>query len=139
MPKVVSITGSCGYANHEQVREFVRSLAKGTIVISGGAPGVDTIAVLEAKACGLPFEVYHAKWRVQGMYNKFAGHERNAVLVERGQTFAIFWDGRSPGTGNMIDQVLAACKPLLINPRGPRGAVSSPSLVPRTSGTQKCP
>lgn len=49
----VAIVGSRTHPDLEIVRTYVRSLAVGTVVISGGAEGVDRAAVEEATAAGL--------------------------------------------------------------------------------------
>lgn len=95
----IAIVGSRNYSNPNDVREFVRSLEPNTIVISGGAPGVDTVAIDEAKLIGLRTEVYPADWRTLG---KSAGFIRNRQLVELCDRLVAFWDGESRGTKHSI-------------------------------------
>ncbi len=49
----VAIVGSRAHPNLDLVREYVRSLPPGTVVISGGAAGVDSVAVMTALASEL--------------------------------------------------------------------------------------
>ena len=93
-----------------EVREYVRALPKGTWIISGGAPGVDEVAVTAAKLAGMPKpHVFEANWKRHG---KQAGHIRNdqiiAFLVENGGGLTAFWDGKSSGTSSIITKAIKA-------------------------------
>jgi hypothetical protein len=98
----VAIVGSREYPDLNFVRRYVRLLAMkhpGITVISGGARGVDTVAVQEAKRCGLPVEVYKADWNTHG---RGAGFIRNAVIVDNADVVISFWDGQSRGTQHTV-------------------------------------
>jgi hypothetical protein len=109
----VAIVGSRTFAYPEKVREYVRSLPPGTIVVSGGAKGVDTIAEKEAIRCGLEIEIYYAKWNKHG---KMAGYIRNTDIVEAADHIVAFWDGESTGTRDTISKTLRAKKRLTMIP-----------------------
>lgn len=80
----VAIVGSRprAWPHPDDVRTFVTALVAdlpvGTIVISGGAEGVDTWAVDAAKGRGLPFIVHPVDWQLHG---RSAGAVRNAAIV----------------------------------------------------------
>jgi hypothetical protein len=67
----VAIVGSRVHPNLEVVRKYVRSLPEDTIVISGGAYGVDKAAASEARKCGLTV--------IEWMPLHFDNHHRPAI------------------------------------------------------------
>lgn len=70
-----------------------------TVVLSGAAPGVDTLGEAWAAAQGLPAERYPAPW---ARYPKTAGRMRNVQMSRRADALIAVWDGSSPGTRHMI-------------------------------------
>jgi len=98
----------------ERVREYVRSLPAGTIVVSGGASGVDQCAEAEAKACGLNVEIHYPQWRGPNGFNRGAGFARNRAIVHAADAVTAFWDEVSRGTRHTIDVTLEMGKPLIV-------------------------
>jgi hypothetical protein len=83
------------------VRKAVLSFPDDTLVISGGARGVDSLAVMVAKGRGLQKPLVHpAEW---DRYGNKAGYLRNIDIVIDAELVAAFWDGKSPGTRSTID------------------------------------
>src|SRR5204862_464610 len=68
-------------------------------VITGGARGVDSVAHEAAKGLKLKTRVFMAEW---DKYGKKAGYIRNERMARSGDFLLAIWDGRSPGTRNMI-------------------------------------
>lgn len=95
----VAIIGSREYPDMERVRAYVATLPEGTVVLSGAAPGVDTVAAEAARARGLEVVEIPALWR---LYGKGAGPIRNSEIVEQAEKVIAFWDWRSPGTWDAI-------------------------------------
>lgn len=71
-----------------------------TSVLSGGAKGVDTLAIRYAKRNNKPYRIINAKWEHEG---KAAGYLRNARMAAVADALIAVWDGKSRGTKNMID------------------------------------
>ena len=71
-----------------------------TVVCSGGAPGVDTIAVKYAKARGIATEVISAK--EQGEFSSHRAFQRNEEIIRSSDEVFAFWDGQSNGTRHAI-------------------------------------
>lgn len=69
-------------------------------VISGGATGVDAMGERYAQESQLPVQVYAADWNQHG---RAAGPIRNRTMAQNADALIAIWDGRSPGTKNMID------------------------------------
>lgn len=78
-------------------------------VISGGAPGVDTMA-REWCEFGSPtkFKEYPADWNAHG---KAAGPIRNQRMVDACDFALVIWDGKSRGTKDSIARLLKSGKP----------------------------
>lgn len=79
-----------------------------TVVLSGTAPGVDTLGEAWAAAQGLPAERYPAPW---AQYPKTAGRMRNVQMSRRADALIAVWDGTSPGTRHMISLMYRLRKP----------------------------
>lgn len=101
----VAIVGSRRYANRSEVEDAVNRLGDNDIVISGGCAGVDTWAVIKAKARGLKTEVYlpklktrMTKWEATQAY-----YARNEEVVRRSEIVLAYVAGdRKGGTENTI-------------------------------------
>jgi len=72
-------------------------------IISGTARGADQLGEHYAKVKDIPIERYPAKWKVNGVFNRAAGYQRNVVMAQNATHLLAFWDGRSRGTKHMID------------------------------------
>lgn len=91
--------------------------AKVTEVVSGGARGVDSIAIAWAKRHNIPYKIFKAKWddldapgavvdvhpTFDGFYNKIAGIQRNHEMGDYAEALVAIWDGKSSGTRDMIE------------------------------------
>jgi hypothetical protein len=81
LPPVVAIVGSRTFGREDWVRGFVQRLKKGSIVVSGGAKGVDWWAESEAIKQKIRNKIFHVEdfeWQALG---KRAGMVRNEVLL----------------------------------------------------------
>lgn len=74
-----------------------------TSVVSGCAPGVDTLGEEFAHYMNLPVHPYPANWTKYGMA---AGPIRNRQMAENAEALIAVWDGKSPGTEDMINQAM---------------------------------
>lgn len=104
---IIGVVGSRKYPNLQGVRNYIASLPLDTIIVSGGAPGVDRTAVTEANRLGLKTIVYAADWN---RYGKQAGFLRNTTIVEASEKLVAFWDGESHGTLDSITKAVKAGK-----------------------------
>lgn len=107
----VAIVGSRGFADLQQVRRLIWSLAnRGSVeIVSGGARGVDEEARRMAEVHHMPYTEFPADWATHG---KRAGFVRNQQIVDYADRIVAFWDGESPGTKSTIDLALKARKPV---------------------------
>jgi hypothetical protein len=96
----VAIVGSREYPNLSKVRAYIQNPPINTVIVSGGARGVDKCAEKVATSIGLKTEIYLADWY---RYGKAAGMKRNQQIVEASDRVVAFWDRESRGTKNSID------------------------------------
>lgn len=97
--KHIAIIGSRNFPEPGPVAAFVTCLPADTVVVSGGAPGVDSFAEEAAKANGLETLIFPADWDGLG---RQAGPIRNAQIVAQADRVVVFWDGASRGTLNTV-------------------------------------
>jgi hypothetical protein len=70
------------------------------MLISGKARGADSLGEQYAKLRGFPVLEFPANW---DLYGKSAGYKRNAEMAKIATHCVCFWDGKSKGTGHMIN------------------------------------
>lgn len=95
---------------------LLEPMAKDTVVVSGGARGVDSLAAKAAARLGLRSDIYPANWKALG---KRAGFARNQTIVDNSDVIHAFWDGRSRGTRHTIQLARTAGKPVHLHPLWP--------------------
>ena len=69
-----------------------------TQVVSGAARGADALGEAWAQARGIAIRQFPADWS----HGRSAGPIRNARMAAYADALVAVWDGRSPGTRNMI-------------------------------------
>ena len=79
-----------------------------TEVVSGCATGIDTLGERWARSNNLPIKEMPANWNQHG---KAAGPIRNREMAKYADAAVIIWDGKSPGTRNMVDEMIRQKKP----------------------------
>jgi hypothetical protein len=82
-----------------------------TEVVSGGAPGIDTLGEVRAALSGMPVKRFPADWK---KYGRSAGPIRNRAMAEYADRLLAVWDGQSRGTKNMIDEMTKLGKPVFV-------------------------
>lgn len=95
----LAIVGSRTYPNLYLVSEYINTLSKNTVIISGGAKGVDTIAKITAFQLHMSYKEFPANWK---LYGKKAGFLRNIEIVNYANKIVAFWDSQSKGTLSTI-------------------------------------
>jgi len=101
------IAGSRSFTDYGRLEKEVLSFLKEhkaknekVSIISGRAKGADTLGEKFADKFGLEKILMPAEWE---KYGKAAGHIRNRVMRGMATHCMVFWDGKSPGSKNMID------------------------------------
>jgi hypothetical protein len=70
-------------------------------VVSGGAKGADLLGEMFAREKGITTKCFLPDW---DFYGKKAGMLRNKEMAFYADALIAFWDGKSKGTKNMIDE-----------------------------------
>jgi hypothetical protein len=122
--EAIVVAGSRAYNDFAQFKliledylclEFPKS---SIIFISGKArSGPDDMIIRWCRENGYAWTEYPADWddisapgsfvkrnRRGNLYNAAAGHQRNRTMAEAATQVLVFWDGKSPGTRNMIEE-----------------------------------
>lgn len=82
-----------------------------TEVVCGMATGVDTLGYRWAQCNNISIKEMPAQWH---QYGKRAGPVRNKQMAEYADAAVIIWDGKSPGSRNMINEMIRAKKPYYV-------------------------
>lgn len=130
------IAGSRSITNYAIVRAAIiesglwGQYGKAIEVVSGKAPGVDTLGEEFAKRAGLrkPHE-FPAAWddiKAKGAvvrytrggkpYNAVAGHWRNEKMAQMADEALVVWDGKSTGSLDMLHRMIELHKPVYLYP-----------------------
>ena len=80
-------------------------------IICGDAQGADAMGLAYASNHGLKVEHFPAEW---GKFGSAAGPIRNKKMAQNADAVIVFWDGKSPGTKNMIKNAKAEGLPCTI-------------------------
>ena len=102
----IAIIGSRNFRMTVRIRAKVRQIAglshlgDPITIISGGASGVDTEAVRNARELGLV--AYDIKPDMSAEYDVKQFHIRNDKIIAEADKVIAFWDGESKGTESVI-------------------------------------
>jgi hypothetical protein len=81
-----------------------------TEIVSGKAPGIDTVGEAWAISNGLRVAEFPAEWDL----GKHAGFLRNAQMAEYADAALVIWDGKSKGSADMLKHMHRLSKPVAI-------------------------
>jgi predicted Rossmann-fold nucleotide-binding protein len=126
----VAIIGSRKYSDMEQVKRYVEELPEETIVISGGAKGVDSMAEEVARQRGLEVVVIRPDYAAFPGRPRSAPIARNREIVRQADRVVAFWDGESRGTHNAIAFALQEGKAVVLFLLASSNYPPAPSLPP---------
>lgn len=116
MSERVAVVGSRQWWPPWVIHRMIDTLDPGTTIVSGGAPGADTIAwsfVVGGRQGRYRMDEKAAEWQD---YGKAAGPMRNAKIVEDSDWGVAFWDGKveHSGTLDCVRKFMAAGKCVVV-------------------------
>lgn len=97
------IAGGRDFSDYDLLTREVETLIVGEShveIVSGGAKGADRLGEFFAIDHDLPIKRFPADW---DRYGKAAGFKRNSEMADYADHCICFWDGKSKGTGHMIN------------------------------------
>ena len=106
------IAGSRDFNDYEMLKEYIQqSLFKISEVVCGGAKGVDDLGLKWAIDNNKNLKIFMADWKV---YGKSAGPIRNKQMAHYCDQGLIICNNKSPGSINMIDNMVKLNKPYFV-------------------------
>lgn len=112
----IAVVGSRGKAFSKvaakAVKHTVMKLPRSTVVISGGAFGIDFLAARYAGYKGL--EVVEIRPDYQKYRGEYAPLARNTDIARECDGLIAFWDGKSSGTADVIAKAARIGKPVWV-------------------------
>lgn len=105
-PSRVLICGSREWGDVEAVRSRIAALPEETVIVTGGARGVDRIAEDVARELGRERMVFRARWDVEGRSAAADPASQNSRTLDSDPDLVIAFraGGESPGTDDCIAQ-----------------------------------
>ena len=107
MKRKILVCGGVDFGNESLFIETLDAVIdkENTVIVSGGAKGADSLAEKYATANGIEIKVFPAEW---SKYGKSAGPIRNKQMLDyisdgADSLVIAFWNGKSRGTKNTID------------------------------------
>ena len=113
-PFLLIVAGSREFKDYSHMKEqldklLLKKMETHTVaIVSGGARGADELGERYAAESGLHVIIMPACWEALG---KVAGPVRNEMMAILSDAAAIFWNGESRGSKNLIDTVGNMGKP----------------------------
>jgi len=97
----LAVIGSRNFDSYPLLKNTLDEVGEINLIISGGAKGADQLAERYALEINIPTHV------IPPEYNKYdakvAPVIRNRQIVDNADKVIAFWDGKSKGTGNVIE------------------------------------
>lgn len=108
----IAVVGSRTFEDRQLLEEKLSALEEPiTEIISGGAPGADTLAQKWAEQHRIPVTVFQPDWK---KFGRAAGPQRNQLIIAACDVCVAFWDGQSKGTKSSIDLSRKAGKKTIV-------------------------
>ncbi len=111
----IIIAGSRTFQYYDEIEPLIEkglyAFGMVTHIISGCAKGIDEMGEIWASENGIPCIKYPADWK---QYGNFAGKFRNVAMADAGDDLLAIWDGKSGGTGHMIQTMIQKKKPTIV-------------------------
>ena len=117
----IAIAGSRDITDYNQlVIALIEAINAGVVtpaysfeIVSGGARGVDMLARRYANEFG--YKLTELKPQYKGRYDKGAPLRRNVDIAAYSDVLIAIWDGVSPGTKHMINEMMKINKPTYVH------------------------
>ena len=98
---------------HMDIEKYIRqyiNIENITLIISGGARGIDRLAERYAQTYNIPMKIFYPEYE---KYGSTAPLRRNIEIVDMADIVVAFWDRESRGTKFVIDYARKSYKKLI--------------------------
>ena len=102
----VAVIGSRGIEKADLAKYIPENAS---VILSGGAKGIDTLAEQYARERGIPTEILLPNY---ALFGKSAPLIRDRQIVDRADLVVAIWDGKSPGTRYTIEYAKSQSVPV---------------------------
>ncbi len=102
----IGVVGSRGFNDYKLLKDTLDKYKENVfLIVSGGAPGADSLGEKWANENNVKTLIHKPKWRDEdGNYIPSAGFDRNELIVNDSDIIIAFWDSMSRGTEDTINQ-----------------------------------
>lgn len=111
----VIVAGGRDFSDYDLMCEkldfYLKNQAGNVAIVCGEVRDADSLGKRYANERGYAVLSFPADW---DKYGKSAGMRRNKAMAEAADVLVAFWDGKSRGTGNMINTMKKLGKPVRI-------------------------
>ena len=107
----LAVIGSKEFSDYEKLKSTLDKINNISQIISGGAPGTDTLAKKYAQENNIAFLEFPPDF---SKYKKDAKHVRDKLIVENCDNIIAFYDGKCEGTKYTLDYGRKLRKPIII-------------------------
>ena len=107
----LAVIGSKEFTDYSKLKSILDSISGISVIVSGGAPGTDTLARKYAHQHNIKFLGFPPDFKKYG--NK-AKHIRDKLIVEHCDEVVAFWDGKCKGTKYTMDYARQQGKPVKV-------------------------
>ncbi len=107
----LAVVGNKDFENYNFIEKHLRVITTPDLIISGGALGVDSMAIRFAEYNNIPWIYYPPDYN---QFNYEAKQLRDRIIVDQCTELIAFWDGICEGTKYTINYALACGKEVCI-------------------------
>ncbi len=107
----LAFIGSKEFTDYKKLKSNLNKINNISQIISGGAPGTDTLAKKYAQENHIDFLEFPPDF---SKYKKDAKHIRDKLIVENCDKIIAFYDGKCEGTKYTLDYGKKLRKPIII-------------------------
>lgn len=112
MKKRLAVVGSRTITDYNFVKGLLDKQKDNiSLIVSGGAKGVDTLAEQWANENEIPTKIFLPDWNT---YGSKAGYMRNVFIIKECDICLAIWDGVSKGTTHSVNLCKKDKKPYLL-------------------------
>lgn len=107
----LAVIGLKEFTDYSQLKSVLDFISGISVIVSGGAPGADTLARKYAHQHNIKFLEFPPDFE---KYGNEAKHTRDRSIVEHCDKVVAFWDGKCEGTKYTMDFAKQQGKPVKI-------------------------